>query len=162
MNTFHSVAMLVALLLGWSSRADANGAAPAGAIESLVACSEQLDAAAAERADEARLVELVGAQTGKGSEVLAAAGACLDQKLAPALDEAQGAPDLLQALKDYFVAAQSYREALDDVSGGLAGFVSRTRRAGEPHTSALQRVRMEVMLNPSKAEVSSEPNSPSA
>lgn len=131
------------------------------AVHALLSCASHLEAAVEKRGLESRLVQR-GVPTGIGSDELNAAGACLDEGLRAAVQESKSTPALEQAVKDYFTAAHTFRSVLQDVSGGGAGFSARARRAAEPYTEALQRVRMEVMLNPPQPAPDSAADSPSA
>lgn len=116
-------------------------------VQSLLSCSSAIEAARIELEMASRLVEL-GRPSDLGSETLRIAGECLDSRLAEAVRAAQASPDFVSAVKEYFTAAQTYRSGLHDVSGGQTAFVARAKRAAEPHTAAVERVRMEAMLSP--------------
>lgn len=152
MHRCRTIGFVVALLATHYCVAQpASGVELPPAVQSLLTCSSLLDAAVESRELESRLIQR-GVPTGIGSDELDAAGACLDDRIRAAVQESQSTPALAQAVKDYFTAAQTFRSVLEDASGGEAAFSARVRRAAEPHVAALQRVRMEVMLNPSQPE----------
>jgi hypothetical protein len=128
------------------SAQDSTSAQIPAPVQALLSCSSAIEAARIELEMASRLAEL-GRASDLGKETLRTAGHCLDERLAEAVEAAQASPNLVSALKEYFTAAQSYRSSLLDVSGGQAAFIARAKRAAEPHTTAVQRVRMEAMLS---------------
>lgn len=114
-------------------------------VRSLLSCSSAIEALQIQHEMAARVLEL-GGQAEASEQMLAVAGSCLDQRLPPAVRQARASPALVDALKEYFTAAQSFRLALTDISGGRAAFLARAARASAPHAAAVQKVRMEVLL----------------